>query len=109
MIFGRHIPLFVKSGLWDTMSMRVACRPGLHKSTQDGRSHEDVSDSDLSISRIWLSDGSYEEECRSYYATQTGVDGKWKIDLHTFRSTGSNGDESCVESNKQTCVEEGKF
>ena len=91
------------------MSVRVACRLGLHKSIQDGQSHEEVSESDWNISCVWLSDGSYEEERGSYYATQTGVEGKWKIDLYTFRSTGSNSDESCVESDKQARGEEGRF
>ena len=109
MLFGRHIPLFVKSDLWDTMSVRVACRLGLHKSTQDGRSHEVVSKSDWNISRIWLSDESYEEERRSYCATQTGVAGLWKIDLYTFRPTGSNSDESCVESGKEARDQQGRF
>ena len=109
MLFGRHVPLFINSGLWDSISVRVACRLGLHKSIQNGRSPEEVSESDWNISRVWLSDGSYEEEHRSYYATQTGVEGKWKIDLFIFRSTGTNSDESCVESDKQARVEEGRF
>ena len=51
-LLGRHIPLFVKSGLWGTMSVRVACRLELHMSTKGERSHVDVSESDWNISRI---------------------------------------------------------
>ena len=60
MLFGSHIPLFAKSSLWDTISVCFACTLGLPKSTQDGQSHENVSESDWNISRIDLSDGSYE-------------------------------------------------
>ena len=109
MVFRRHVPFFVQSGIWNSNSVLVACRLGLHKSIKDGRSHEEVSESDWNISRVWLSDGSYEEERGSFYANQTGVEGNWKIDLYTFRSTGSNSDESCVGYDKEARSEEGRF
>ena len=54
MLFGRHLPKFVKSGLRDTMSVAVACRLGLHKSIHDEPSHEVVVETDWNISRLWL-------------------------------------------------------
>ena len=36
-LFGRHVPLFVRSNLWDTMSVAVAC--GLHKSLGQAYRH----------------------------------------------------------------------
>ena len=41
------------------MSVRVACSLGPHKSIQDGRSHEEVPESDWNTFRVWLSDGFY--------------------------------------------------
>ena len=109
MLFGRHLPKFVKSGLWETMSVAVACRHRLHKSIQDELSHKVVGETDWNISRLWLSTGSDKEEEGSHYATQTGLEGKWKVDLYTFRSSGSTCAESCVESDKDTPQEEEMF
>ena len=96
-LFGGHVPLFVKSGLWDTMSVAVACRLGLRKSTENERSHELVCSSDWNISRIWFSDGSRHEEKGAYYATETGAERKGRINLYTFRSTRATLQESGVE------------
>ena len=81
MLFGRHLSKFVRSGLWDTLSVAVNGSPSIH----DELSHEVVGETDWNISRLRLSTGSHEEEESSYYATQTGVEGKWKVDLYTFR------------------------
>ena len=56
-----------------------------------------------------MSTGSHEEEEGPYYATQTGVEGKPKVDLYAIRSSGSTCTESCVESDKETPLEEGTF
>lgn len=95
-LYGMNVAGSVKAGWWDTISVEEACRMGIHKSAIDQKSRGEIVEGDWNIGFIWLSVGEAGEDRGYHYATQTGAEGKWKIELYNFQSSSTSAKETEV-------------